>query len=112
MHPQTHARLMSILNWALPIVGYPFICAGLLSWIAGNGSILPLLVFWVALALLSKIAWSIPVRCNLLGCQGQMKKTGNWAIDWKSKLQYQCILCQGVYETDVYHPPFFRIQLW
>lgn len=35
MHPETHARLMSILNWAIPILGYPFIRAGLLGWMAG-----------------------------------------------------------------------------
>ena len=106
MHPKTHARLMSILNWAIPIVGYPFICAWTLSWMVGERSILPLLVFWTALVLLSEIAWHLLVRCNSLGCHGRMKKTGAWAIDWKSKLEYQCTLCKGIYETNVYHPPF------
>lgn len=112
MHPKTHARLMSILNWAIPIVGYPFLCAGLLGLMAGKRSILPLLVIWIALALLFNMAWSLPVRCNSPDCNGLMKKTGAWAIDWKSKTAYHCTLCKRIYETDVYHPPFFRMQLW
>lgn len=112
MPAATHARLMSILNWALPLVGYPFLCAGSLGWALGEGSILPVLVFGVALALLSRIAWSLPVRCSSPDCHGCMKKTADWAIDWKSKLEYRCTLCKNIYETDVYHPPFFRIEAW
>jgi hypothetical protein len=73
---------------------------------AGERGILPLLVFWAALTLFSELAWYLPVRCNLAGCNGLMKKTGTRAIDWKSKLVYQCTVCKGVYLTDVYHPPF------
>lgn len=106
MHPQTHTRLLSILHWAIAIVGYPWICALLLGWTAGERSILSLLVFSIAWALLPRIAWSLPVRCNSLGCHGLMKKTGVWAIDWKSKLEYRCTICEGMYKIDVYHPPF------
>ena len=106
MHPKTHARLMSILNWAIPILGYPFICAGTLGWMAGEKSILPLLIFWTALTILSEIAWRLPVRCNSPDCNGQMKKTCAWVIDWKSKLEYRCTTCNSTYEIDVYHPPF------
>jgi hypothetical protein len=106
MHPKTSARLLSILNWAIAIVGYPLLCVLLLGWLAGERSILPLLVFSIAWALFPKAALSIPVRCNLPGCLGQMKMTGDWAIDWKSRIKYQCTICQSIYETDVYHPPF------
>jgi hypothetical protein len=112
MHPETHASLMSILNWAIPVAGYPFVCAGLLGWIAGGRSVLPVLVFWTALAMLFNIAWRLPVRCNTTGCNGMTKKTGAWAIDWKSKVEYHCTTCKAVYELDVYHPPFFRMPLW
>lgn len=109
MHPKTHARLMSILNWAIPAAGYPFICAGVLGLMAGQGSLLPLLVVVAVLALLSKIAWSLPVRCTSPGCHGRMKKNGDWEIDWTSKLEYRCTVCGGAYETDVHHPPLFRL---
>ena len=112
MHAETHARLMSIFHWAIPVAGYPFVCAGFLGWIAGGGSLLPALVFSIALALVFNIAWHLPVRCNSPGCTGQMKKTADWAIDWKSKVEYRCTICKGVHETNAFHPPFFRVQLW
>lgn len=106
MHPKTHARLTSALNWAIAIVGYPLICILSLGWMAGERSILPLLVFSIAWALLPTMALSLPIGCNSPGCHGRMKMNGVWKINWKSKLEYRCTICKGIYETDIYHPPF------
>ena len=106
MHPKTHARLLSILNWTIAIAGYPLLCVLLLGWLAGERSILALLVFSIAWALLPKIALALPVRCNSQSCHGRMNKTGAWEIGWTSKLEYQCTICNGIYATCLYHPPF------
>jgi hypothetical protein len=97
---------MSILHWAAALVGYPFVCALLTSWMAGKGSILPLLACSIAWALLPAMALSLPVRCSTPGCPGRMKLNGDWAIDWKSTLEYRCTICKGRVETVIYHPPF------
>ncbi len=112
MHAKTHARLIKTFYLAgligmLPL--FIFWCVWVERWSSGSASIVPILILGATLLLVDLILWRLPVRCKVPGCNGRMKNAVTPVSDWpflvKSKIEYRCTICDGVYEAYFIHLP-------
>lgn len=72
---------------------------------AVSSSFSSILVFFATYTLLYFIIWSwLPVRCHKLGCVGRVSYKTNRISFFKTRLNYRCILCEYVYEADIFDP--------
>ena len=101
---------MKAYHWVIPIMGIAMFCFGSLWLMSGSANFIPALIFFVAAVIpFYLLLWCLPVRCKSPGCNGPMKWTMTQVSDWapvvKSKLAYQCRVCNDLYETCFYHVP-------
>jgi hypothetical protein len=102
VHSKTHSKLMNKYGYAVVFLGFLLFIILFILGTKYSGYLLLLFILYAAMELTTYFLWKLPVYCGASGCKGQMEISRTRIAPFRSKLIYQCKLCDYIQITHIF----------